>query len=58
MALNGGAKLGLYEVRSPLGAGGMGEMYLATQSNLGRLVAIKVLGSEATSDPERVRRFE
>jgi serine/threonine protein kinase len=58
MALGSGAKLGLYEIRSPLGAGGMGEVYLATQSNLGRPVAIKVLAPEAISDPERVRRFE
>src|SRR5678815_5273726 len=58
MALNSGTKLGCYEVESPLGAGGMGEVYLATQSNLGRRVAIKVLASETTSDPERVRRFE
>ena len=58
MALHRGVKLGSYEVQSPLGTGGMGEVYLATQSNLGRQVAIKVLASEATSDPERVRRFE
>src|SRR5678816_990373 len=58
MALNGGAKLGPFEVESPLGAGGMGEVYLATQSNLGRRVAIKVLASETTLDAERVRRFE
>ncbi len=58
MALNAGAKLGSYEVRSPLGAGGMGEVYLATQSNLGRQVAIKVLASASASDPERLRRFE
>jgi serine/threonine protein kinase len=58
MALNRSAKLGSYEVQSPLGAGGMGVVYLAKQSNLGRQVAIKVLASEATSDPERVRRFE
>jgi serine/threonine protein kinase len=58
MALNSGAKLGSYEVESPLGAGGMGEVYLATQSNLGRRVAIKVLAAETTSDPERIRRFE
>src|ERR1700686_1236943 len=58
MALNRGAKLGSYEVRSPLGAGGMGEVYLAKQSSLGRQVAIKVLASASASDPERLRRFE
>jgi eukaryotic-like serine/threonine-protein kinase len=58
MALNGGTKLGSYEIRSPLGAGGMGEVYVATQSNLGRQVAIKVLASASASDPERLRRFE
>src|SRR5215469_6540728 len=58
MAINRGAKLGSYEIQSPLGAGGMGEVYLATQSNLGRQVAIKVLASSAASDPERLRRFE
>jgi serine/threonine protein kinase len=51
MALNRGAKLGSYEVQSPLGAGGMGEVYLATQSNLGRHIAIKVLASASASDP-------
>ena len=58
MALNRGAKLGSYEVQSPLGAGGMGEVYLATQSNLGRQIAIKVLASASASDPDRLRRFE
>src|ERR1700686_1413524 len=58
MALNRGAKLGSYEVQSPLGAGGMGEVYLATQSNLGRQIAIKVLASASESDPDRLRRFE
>ena len=58
MALTPGAKLGPYEIQSPLGAGGMGEVYRATQSSLGRLVAIKVLTSASASDPERLRRFE
>ena len=58
MALNRGAKLGSYEIQSPLGAGGMGEVYLGTQSSLGRQVAVKVLTSASASDPERLRRFE
>lgn len=58
MSLASGTKLGPYEIESPLGAGGMGEVYRATQSSLGRQVAIKVLASGSTSDPERLRRFE
>jgi eukaryotic-like serine/threonine-protein kinase len=58
MTLSSGAKLGSYEIQSPLGAGGMGEVYRATQSSLGRQVAIKVLASGSASDPERLRRFE
>ena len=57
MPLTAGAKLGSYEIQSPLGAGGMGEVYLAKQSSLGRQVAIKVLASSSASDPERMRRF-
>jgi serine/threonine protein kinase len=58
MALTPGAKIGSYEIQSPLGAGGMGEVYRATQSSLGRQVAIKVLASATAADPERLRRFE
>jgi len=58
MALAAGTKLGPYEIQSPLGSGGMGEVYRATQSNLGRQVAIKVLSPEFASDPDRLRRFE
>ena len=58
MTLDRGAKLGCYEIQSPLGAGGMGEVYLAKQSSLGRHLAIKVLASGLSSDPERLRRFE
>jgi len=58
MALAVGAKLGPYEIQSPLGSGGMGEVYRATQSRLGRQVAIKVLSPEFASDPDRLRRFE
>src|SRR6195256_4036817 len=58
MALAVGAKLGPYEIQSQLGSGGMGEVYRATQSSLGRQVAIKVLSPEFASDPDRLRRFE
>jgi len=53
-----GARLGPYEVASLLGAGGMGEVYRARDTRLGRDVAIKVLPAEFASDPERLRRFE
>ena len=58
MSLTSGSKLGPYEIQSPLGAGGMGEVYSATQNSLGRKVAIKVLASASALDPERLRRFE
>jgi len=58
MSLTSGSKLGPYEIQSPLGAGGMGEVYSATQSSLGRQVAIKILASASALDPERLRRFE
>jgi len=58
MALSTGTKLGLYEILSPLGAGGMGEVYLAQDTELGRDVAIKVLSKSMTQDGERVARFE
>ena len=58
MALAAGTKLGPYEIQSRLGSGGMGEVYRATQSSLGREVAIKVLSPEFASDPDRLRRFE
>jgi serine/threonine protein kinase/Tol biopolymer transport system component len=58
MSLTPGTKLGDYEVKSLLGAGGMGEVYRARDSRLGRDVAIKVLPSFLTADSERRRRFE
>ncbi|MGA9752714.1 MAG: serine/threonine-protein kinase [Acidobacteriota bacterium] len=58
MSLAPGRKLGPYEVLSPLGAGGMGEVYRARDTRLGREVAVKVLPSEFAQDPERLRRFE
>ena len=57
MPLFSGTRLGPYEVLSLLGAGGMGEVYRARDSQLARDVAIKVLAN-LTSDPERLRRFE
>jgi tetratricopeptide (TPR) repeat protein len=58
VTLAAGTKLGEYEVKSLLGAGGMGEVYRARDSRLGRDVAIKVLPSFVSSDPNRLRRFE
>ncbi len=57
MAFASGTKLGPYEIHSPLGAGGMGEVYRATDSKLGRDVALKVLPTEMAQDPERLARF-
>ena len=58
MSLGPGSRLGPYEILSPLGAGGMGEVYRAKDPRLGREVAIKVLPSSLSQDPERLRRFE
>jgi eukaryotic-like serine/threonine-protein kinase len=58
MALAIGIRLGPYEIVSAIGAGGMGEVYRATDVNLGRQVAIKVLPEAFAQDPERVARFE
>src|SRR6266542_1949491 len=58
MALAPGSRLGPYEVVSPLGAGGMGEVWKARDTRLGREVAIKVLPAEVASDPSRLKRFE
>src|SRR5213595_2108328 len=53
-----GTKLAHYEITSHLGTGGMGEVYQATDSKLGRSVAIKLLPVEFASDPERLSRFQ
>ncbi len=58
MTISAGARLGPYEVIGPLGAGGMGEVYRARDTRLGREVAIKVLPAALASDPERLKRFE
>ena len=56
--LSPGDKLGRYEIVSPLGAGGMGEVYRARDAELRRDVAVKVLPAELERDPDRLRRFE
>lgn len=53
-----GSRLGPYEIRGRLGAGGMGEVYRAQDSRLGRDVALKILPEAFASDPDWVRRFE
>jgi eukaryotic-like serine/threonine-protein kinase len=58
MTLTTGARLGPYEIVAPLGAGGMGEVYRARDTRLGREVAIKILPDSFLSDPERRARFD
>ncbi|MGO9539808.1 MAG: protein kinase domain-containing protein [Terriglobales bacterium] len=58
MALASGTKLGPYEILSPLGAGGMGEVYRAKDTRLGRDVALKILPESFAREPDRLRRFE
>ncbi len=58
MALKEGSRLGVYEIKGPLGAGGMGEVYRARDTKLGRDVALKILPDALASDPERLARFE
>jgi Tol biopolymer transport system component len=58
MPLPAGTRLGPYEVLAPLGAGGMGEVYKATDTRLNRTVAIKVLPSHVSAHPEMKQRFE
>ena len=58
MSLPAGTRLGTYEITGAIGAGGMGEVYRATDSKLGRDVAIKTLPAALASDPDRLARFE
>src|SRR5688572_9133360 len=58
MALPPGTRLGPYAIVAQIGKGGMGEVYRATDTNLGRAVAIKVLPNEFAQDVERLARFE
>src|ERR1051325_7043709 len=57
MSLAAGTHLGQYEIRSPLGAGGMGEVYLARDTKLERTVALKVLSQEVAHDNRQMGRF-
>ena len=56
--MNPGTRLGPYEILAPLGAGGMGEVYRARDTKLGRDVAIKMLPETFARDPERLARFQ
>src|SRR5262245_13701835 len=58
MPLSAGSRLGPYEVIAVLGAGGMGEVYRARDTRLGRDVALKVIAGHLAADAERMRRFE
>src|SRR6185436_19712084 len=58
MTLSAGTRLGSYEIITPLGAGGMGEVYRAKDTRLDRIVAIKVLPTHLTNNPEMQQRFE
>src|ERR1700719_1115329 len=58
MALTSGTKLGPYEIVSPLGAGGMGEVYRGRDTRLERTVAIKILPAHLSDNPESQQRFD
>src|SRR5450432_3944651 len=58
MALTSGTRLGPYEIQSPLGAGGMGEVYRALDTRLQRIVAVKILPSHLSENPEAKERFD
>src|SRR6476659_7531450 len=55
--IEAGTKLGHYQIRSLLGVGGMGEVYLAEDTKLGRKVALKVLPADVAANQDRMRRF-
>src|SRR5205809_3771541 len=57
MSLSSGIRLGRYEIRSKIGAGGMGEVYLAEDTRLHRKVALKILPAEVAANQDRLRRF-
>src|SRR3989440_10633605 len=57
MTLSVGTKLGRYEIRSKLGEGGMGEVYLARDTKLDRKVAFKILPAEVAAHPDRMKSF-
>jgi len=58
LALTPGTRLGVYDITAPIGEGGMGQVYRATDTTLGRQVAIKILPDAFAQDPERLGRFE
>jgi serine/threonine protein kinase len=58
VALDAGTRLGPYEISVQIGAGGMGEVYRATDTNLNRQVAVKVLPASVAQDVERLARFQ
>src|ERR1700687_2516652 len=57
MSIAAGTKLGRYEIRSKIGEGGMGEVYLAEDTQLHRKIALKVLPTEVATNHDRMRRF-
>ena len=56
--IGSGTRLGPFEILAPLGAGGMGEVYRARDTKLGRELAIKILPASVSADPDRRQRFE
>src|SRR5512143_2040954 len=57
MEISPGTRLGRYEIRSKIGAGGMGEVYLAKDTKLDRRVALKILPADLAANQDRMRRF-